>query len=387
VLLASCIRWEDAITFNTGTTPGTHSGGITFSDVDGDGAADPVVMTTGGRLVWMSNCGESCFEAQPSISIGTASTDATLAAADFNDDHIGDVVVSGSGGVGVWFGGRAAAPRPAGLVARDSVAVASGAHEAVATGDINGDGEADIVMLRVVAVDQKTVEYALGDGQGAFGPVVALYTTTSSQTIVIGGIALGDADGDGTLDVIWSGAGVDPTNGFLVGFVSVRSIATGAAFGVTDSAFFARPVAGDFDGDGLADVAVIELSGADAFSGHTIHLFRSTGTALTGFGAGGALTTVPTAATINRLLAADVDNDGHPDLVGVDTARGLVAWWQGQGAGTFSPSVATSESTHPAGPNPGAIALGEVHPGLLDLIASNPTEPAGAITYLRNSSL
>ncbi|HEY2291274.1 MAG TPA: FG-GAP-like repeat-containing protein [Thermoanaerobaculia bacterium] len=82
--------------------------------------------------------------------------------------------------------------------------------------------------------------------------------------------------------------------------------------------------AGDFDGDGKVDLAWIE-------AGEKPRL-------LVLKGAGGAPLAGPEAAGITGLIAADLDNDGHLDLIGFGPQR--LAFWRGKGDGTFEDATA-----------------------------------------------
>ncbi|HEY4564439.1 MAG TPA: FG-GAP-like repeat-containing protein, partial [Thermoanaerobaculia bacterium] len=86
--------------------------------------------------------------------------------------------------------------------------------------------------------------------------------------------------------------------------------------------------AGDFDGDNKLDLAWIE-----AGEKPRLLLLR---------GSGGDPMPGPEAAGITGLIAADLDNDGHLDLIGFGEKAGpqRLAFWRGKGDGTFEDATA-----------------------------------------------
>lgn len=64
----------------------------------------------------------------------------------------------------------------------------------VALGDLDGDGDLDLV----VGPNSGRFAVLINDGTGTFGPAVT-YSTAGSQARAV---ALGDLDGDGDLDVV-----------------------------------------------------------------------------------------------------------------------------------------------------------------------------------------
>ncbi len=85
-------------------------------------------------------------------------------------------------------------------------------------------------------------------------------------------------------------------------------------------------VTGDFDGDGKPDLAWIE-------AGEKPHLLLLKG-------AGGEPVAGPEAVGISGMIAADLDNDGHLDLIAFGSKR--MAFWRGKGDGTFEDATASA---------------------------------------------
>jgi FG-GAP-like repeat len=378
---AGCINFEPATPAQASTVEAARSVDAVFADVTGDGADDVVVaMSLPGTdaIVRMARCGDGCLERREEIPVGDTVRD--LAVGDVDGDGVDDIVVVTTGPdqlvdgeVQVFFGGPATTGRPEGLVADDSVVAATADPSLepwteAATGDLDGDGDVDLALTST-----GLYHYVAGDGAGGFAApvIVALLPSRASLT----GLAVGDVDGDGQQEVAISVSGLGI--GDVVGSVSVfENGTTSVRQHDENSRRFGDVAAGDIDGDGIDDVAVAT---SDALGGNAnVRLLRSTGAAFTGFGTGGALTSV--AEDGSGLVLRDLDLDGHVDLLAAGS--GEVRSWQGTGTGTFA-----SQVRRDAGPSPRHPELGTRSgaPGP-DVLVSNIGAPFAQISYLGNAS-
>jgi len=194
----------------------------------------------------------------------------------------------------------------------------------------------------------------LGDGTGAFGSSAPFDTGGAGDPI---GIAFGDIDGDGNLDVVAPTLDSETAN-VLLGdgtgnFTPVMFLHDGFPGGIAIA---------DLDGDGRADLVLPN-------SAPELEVFLSKG-------AGVFTTKSFTSSGGGFVLVADLDHDGTPDLVDQD-GSGTLAFVRGTGGGAFADAVAIPIGI--AG-FPSSIALADVDgDGVLDLVA---TQEAGNIATL-----
>jgi hypothetical protein len=186
-----------------------------------------------GYAVQLSN-GDGTFAA-PALTVFSSSASLPTTTlppnpvnvADLNGDKIPDLIVYVPPVAA--SGGTAATPAALEVLLGNSdgtfqkpqtITVASiPANLPLAVGDINGDGKVDLVALGGTANNYVQIGIALGKGDGTFGTP----TTLLIEVLAIGGptegLALGDFNGDGKLDLAISGflppydTGIFPGNG------------------------------------------------------------------------------------------------------------------------------------------------------------------------------
>jgi len=183
----------------------------------------------------------------------------------------------------------------------------------IATADFNGDGITDLVVQGYTTGNQSnhyTTQVFLGKGGGMFGSPL-----TVTSTAAIGGLVVGDYNGDGRPDLVlggsYRGAGnpVYPALWFGNGDGTFQGPVT---FYTASEAW--PTLAADFNGDGKLDLAL---------SGLVVLLGDGNGTFRTG----------QTIAVPGSAIVADVNGDGHPDLAFGTTHTFVI--YLGKGDGTF----------------------------------------------------
>jgi uncharacterized protein (TIGR03437 family) len=194
----------------------------------------------------------------------------------------------------------------------------------ITTGDLNGDGQPDLVISDPVAGN---LDVLLGTGRGQFGN-----PTTYAAGSTPGALALADLRGDGVLDAI---VGTASGLGVLLG-------TGGGAFGMaqfyTAGDTFGSVAIADFNGDGKPDVAAVDATSGDV----SVFLGNGDGTLQTG-------NPIPLSSSFTPLsvAAGDVNKDGNADLIVALGASGqgqagAIAVLLGNGNGTFQPPQMTA---------------------------------------------
>ena len=318
-----------------------------------------------------------------------------VAVGDFNGDRKLDLAVTNSNDntVGVLLGNGDGTFQP-------QVAYATGSRPlSVSVGDFNGDGKLD---LAITSAADNTVSVLLGRGDGTFWPHVDYAVgDINPQWLVVA-----DFNHDGKLDIATANYGPNYSNGsvsILLGngdgtFQAPRTYPAGInPFGV---------MTGDFNHDGIPDLAVVNNNGyfgvqillGNGDGSFQSPVFYATGenprvgvvadlngdgnldlaigncidndlSILMGDGAGHFASQVnyATGNYVSKLASGDFNGDGKLDLVNTDAASNSVSVLLGNGDGTFQAHV-----DYATGNNPSWVAVGDFNgDGAPDLVTTN----------------
>jgi putative cell wall-binding protein len=197
--------------------------------------------------------------------------------------------------------------------------------------DFNGDGALDAATANTVT---DNVSVVFGDNLGAFGSL-ATYPISGPSFIGPTGIAVGDFDGSGKLDIVTADGVTD--------FVSVLlnsgtgTFGAAAQFSTGGGSVPFDVVAAPFDADADLDL-VVATPGLGNLS------------FMAGDGAGNfaAPTTFGGPTGYTRLATADFNNDTESDVAAVDGA-GFAALFLGDGLGGFTAAGTAATGTTPTG--------------------------------------
>ena len=236
-------------------------------DFDGDGDVDLAVCFYGSEhLAVLRNDGTGAFAASQRIRVdpwtGAIPGPQDVMSADLDGDGRSDLVV---GCIGTRrfdvFAGRADgsfAP-PVSWLAPDFPGVTRPAVVGFDLGDIDGDGDVDILAPLLSSTSGQPLVGFLNDGAGGFGERVLLASTASGAGYHWGA-RLCDFDGDGRLDALTSTA--LPGNVFVWRNVGTPGAPAFAAAGRLDYSSFARDMlCTNVDGDCDADVVIADIAG------------------------------------------------------------------------------------------------------------------------------
>ncbi|MEZ6005539.1 MAG: VCBS repeat-containing protein [Planctomycetota bacterium] len=345
--LASLAGAQIQLTGPSTMPTGQRAEGPLFADFNGDGVLDLAVTTNGtGNLDLVEvfrGLGDGTFQAATTVFLANGSGPNGLCAADFNGDGNLDIAVSlkntnqvqvlaGQGNLNFLAGAATGVggdePRQISAVDmdgdgdRDLVVSLNGTSEVAvlanqagsmtligafaagddvrdhATGDFDGDGDIDVATA---SHDDRTVRVLSNNGSGSLsmGATLSVHGATRPA-----GLAAGDLDGDGDLDLVAAcGDGTNPALNMAGIFRNDGGVFAGPFNVVTGHVDADDVVLADFSGDGLLDMALSHLSDGAI----TLHE-----------GLGGLVFAAPVMVQTNPfagdMAAADLDGNGGVDL-------------------------------------------------------------------------
>ena len=284
--------YESAANYSTGSQIPLA---VAVGDFNGDGkldavTADPYPSSATGISVLIGN-GDGTFV--PSVRYPAGVTPRQVAVADFNKDGRQDVAVVDDG----WAGVSVLLGQGDGTFPSYSHYTTDSHPKDLAIGDMNDDGFVDLLVVNNNPVTNiSKLSVLLGKVGGTFNSAVNYPMNHWGA----GGVALGDVNADGKLDVVTSNQVDNSASVFLGnGDGTVRTEVSYA--GVTSPGSLALA---DLNGDGIEDVAVTSSTGMSVLPG-------------TGSGGFGPAMTYPVASggTSECVRVADLNKDGHPDVV------------------------------------------------------------------------
>jgi hypothetical protein len=316
------------------------------------GYASAVIASTTVAIVLGASLASA--QAAPTFQFGAKTDYATgakpqaVAVGDLNGDGKLDLVVANTEAntVSVLLG------KGAGTFATKVDYPTGEAPTAVAIADVNGDKKPDLIVANSATGN---VSVLLGKGDGTFEPKVDYQTGTKPQSV-----AVGDLNGDGKSDLVVANT--------EAGTVSVL-------LGKGDGTF--EPKVDYPTGTAPTSVAIGDFNGGKKLDLVTANSTAGTVSVLLGKGDG---TFEPkadyaTGTKPQSVAVGDLNGDGKSDLAVANNGSSSVSVLLGKGDGTFA-----TKADYPTGTAPTSVAVGDLNAdGKPDLVVTNSTAEAVSV--------
>lgn len=274
-------------TFSTPASPANASPVV--ADFTGNGRSDMLGFDGSGAVVLLGQADGSFTTATTPLRLGAPPS---FAVGDVNNDGKPDLVLNYQEHLEIWLGNGDGTFRYSSSI-NDFVQGAGVGGQPIVVADLDGDGNADIVIGPGPGSPALTIFY--GNGDGTFQPPVTLPVSHAYTQIIVA-----DVDGDNKPDLVM-------TDGSIISVMTNEGSRTfnSETYYVAGKSISLMSVA-DVNGDGFPDIAVANPGGTTV----TVLLNQPNGTSLEGAASTGTLTTSPEPSVFGQLFSASLTVSG-----------------------------------------------------------------------------
>ncbi|MGQ0501926.1 MAG: FG-GAP-like repeat-containing protein [Panacagrimonas sp.] len=356
----------------TNLSAGSRPRSVAVADLDGDGRLDLAIANGSSNNVSVrlntTAPGDANASYADAVNFPAGSFPFSVAVGDINGDGRPDLAVANqdSNNVVSVLLNTTVPGQPLSYAGPASFG-AGNLPSSIAVGDLNGDGRPDLAATNFFGNNVSVLLNTAAPGAPLGYAAAANFAAGTGPNA----IAIGDLNGDGRPDLAVANRGIEGGSGGSVS-VLLNTAAPGAAINYAAPANLSagsspRSVAvGDVNGDGRPDLAV-----ANQDSNNVSVLLNSTlpGETLPSYA---AAVNFATGAVPVSVALSDVNDDGRPDLAVANNAGANVSVLLNTTApGAVSPRYATA-ANFAAGTGPFSVAVGDVNgDGRPDLALAN----------------
>lgn len=314
-------------------TDNTSGMAIAAVDFDEDNDLDILAASASDdKVAWYENTdGQGDFGSQNILIAGTRSVGAIQVADLDNDNDLEILFVSSWSDKVAWYENL---DNQGGFANQKIITTNADNAEDIKIADIDNDGDMDVVSAS--RFDNKIAWYENLDGQGNFGQQQVISTSVNQAFF----LNVGDIDGDGNIDIVTASHSMGTST--LMWFKNLDgqgNFGSEQIIPTNSTSYILHVGLNDVDNDGDIDLM------ASMSEANRVFWFENTDGQ--GTFASPQIATHTTELRPNHTHMGDIDNDGDKDLiVSVSSANRIVSYKNIDGQGTFSERQIVTTSTN-----------------------------------------